>query len=466
MSLSAHEFSARDKHTWNVRSQSDSALLPTTESGAIPFSTAKVGLQQRPRFQQRQPHPMQPIMHNMQGSQLPPLQLNPQLNPIAAPPAAKPIMQLQMELKARTARSQPTKTTTQQSPPLGISPPKSQEILQPQLAPPRLTQIQPPQKTTNQPAYATQQHNATSPPNAGPAVSLIYTTSTNTSASTVTASISTSTTPTTTTTTTTTTSSATATTNQNTSSQNLVELKKRGIHRRDLVKGSTALPPNMAFVPKKRPTPPPLPSPAVSPQPQEEVISSPLSPLPRRHSSAEPNYEFPNFAQQPALSTSSESYAPFTRRDSSDSSISVGSLGGVSLRGVTSTRNSDTLGVIGSGKSAYSSPPTPPPAQSLQSIPVLQSLPSLQSSAGLPPAPDMFSFLSGSSNQPSFFAGSPRSPLHIASSSSIPSPSLRSSSPLSNPNTYDLFAPSPSLFTPTIFDNHLASPNLSSSSEN
>jgi hypothetical protein len=215
---------------------------------------------------------------------------------------------------------------------------------------------------------------------------------------------------------------------------NSTELKKRGIHRRDLVKGSTALPPNMAFVPKKCPSSL-LPS-SESPLQQTEITSSSL--ISHKHS---PDLQNTTTKVDNSISSSE------VESNSVDGSASVVSLGGVSLRGINTQRR-ETIGVIGSGKNISS------PQHSVQSI-QFQALDSLsQASDPYSYVPDSFSFLTTSTISPSSLFSSSRSPLHLSSPLPLSNhiTTLHNSSPLPN-STYDLFASSSNpLFGSNVFD--------------
>lgn len=470
LSHSAHELSL--KRPWNFRSQSDSALLPVNEN----ILSVSPG-QQRPSRYQRQPIlPLQPQLNTQLSPQLHP-PLNPLIQP-APPPLqhatvsvklhapvptqgereqpkiqihkAQPQLQLQEQIKNTTPTSIITRTTqnrvTQSSQTPLIQTAESQ-ITQPQATAAHNKQTSPPQvQPSFQPQSQSQQvqspvsHPPLSP-NPPSQVSQLYSphhahpqnsnnkaqpprSPTNMLAS-------------------------SSNNNSNSFTPNLVELKKRGIHRRDLVKGSTALPPNMAFVPKIRPThiSPSSPQEYSPVPPQAEGISSPLpTPGPLL---------FPDAVSEPD---------PGAHTPNSDTSFnSVVSLGGISLRGVN-TQRKETIGVIGSGKVTHTSPqPDLQPSNQLPDLFLSMSTPLIQHKAidvarsddPNPPVTqvlDPFSFLTSSATLPTSLFTS--SPLHPSS----PLPPLAQSIVLGTSSslpscTYDLFPSSLNpLFTPNMFD--------------
>eukprot|EP00026_Physarum_polycephalum_P000137 Phypoly_transcript_00137.p1 GENE.Phypoly_transcript_00137~~Phypoly_transcript_00137.p1 ORF type:complete len:1242 (+),score=287.70 Phypoly_transcript_00137:2577-6302(+) len=533
-SHSAHELD-RKRESLTLRSHSDSALL----NEGILVHTMKNPVQQRTRFQQRQPLlPLQPPLNPQLNPHLP--QLNPQLNPHLQQGFTKPLSPAPIPLPQPEQKEDPPKTQPKQAKQNNkVQPQQTTQIAETQIPQSSQTASQAATQPTAQPMQAAQKTAQTSTPmtqatQASRATQVqqtqaAQTTQVSQSAQSPQTAQSTqsvqSNQPVHSTQTALQATTHSAQTGQTETAQsqtahaqpslqtqpdaqstapsnNSIELKKRGIHRRDLVKGSTALPPNMAFVPKKRPTPfpspppksssPPPASPSSSPPPFASLprrspslpqhvgnISSPLSPLTRRQSTdAIPTFRIlTREKQEPRENLVISENSPFF-----NTPASVMSLGGVSLRGM-STQRKEAIGVIGSGKNSTPSHPpahTPPPSTHIPpppTTPHTSPLPNISpqptpsrslvgdmfSQANLFPH-DSFSFLADPDASPSSLF-SDRSPLHVSSPlpcSSHSSP-LHNSAPLPN-STYDLFAPSPNpLFAPPstpLFTNPLFSPNI------
>lgn len=376
LSRSAHEFNR--KKAWNLHFQSDSALLPINET-LTSTSQQKTTQPRYTRYQQRQSLLPQPQLNPNLNSQQQPI--SPTISPtpsISPTPTVSPTL-IAIPTISLTATTSPISSvpTPSPTPAISISLPPTVSTIP--------SAISPTSQTTPQITTQISVQTAQSKFDVSPQTHLHTTTQASDIFS----------------------RPVSPNTNNNNAitHNNSIELKKRGIHRRDLVKGSTALPPNMAFVPKKRPTP--LPSPPESPFQQLAPTSSTIQEPEEQITTVTPtsnqqplHFLEANHAAASNTSISSDTSSSSNSSVSSPHSISVVSLGGVSMRGVREHRK-EAVGVIGSGKATNSSSSSPQhnPHQVLYS--------QLQ-------APDPFSFLAHPPASPSSLFFGTHSPLHFS----------------------------------------------------